>query len=455
MGDWIGSIFWLLVTLGVLVTFHELGHFWVARRFGVKVLRFSVGFGTPFWSRYDKHGAEIAVAPIPLGGYVKMLDERDCHVAPEDADKTYNSKKIWQRALILLAGPGFNFILAFLLYWLMFVVGKNEVYPTLGEPQKLMQSAGFQKGDRLISIDDEDIRSWSDVSLALITSGIDRQDVPVIVETANGSQQLRTLPLSQLADDVDEEDIISAVGLSVWRPDRPAIVGEVTAGLPADLAGVQGNDRIISVNSELVQDWYDVVTVLSQAGEEAIELVVERSSEQLTLSIPQRVMDEETGERKIIGVVAMELAPQEQAFAERMFYVLSYGPFQAINKASAETWKMTSVSLEMMGKLVTGKASIKNISGPVTIAQVANDSAKRGLSWFLSFLALVSLSLGIINLMPVPMLDGGQLLFLMFEKFKGAPLSENFQLKAHFVGLIMIVSLMSLAFYNDILRTVS
>ena len=453
MGDWIGSIFWLLVTLGVLVTFHELGHFWVARRFGVKVLRFSIGFGTPFWSRYDKEGAEIAIAPIPLGGYVKMLDERDCDVAPEDADKTYNSKKIWQRALILLAGPGFNFILAFFLYWLMFVVGKNEVYPTLGEPQKLMQSAGFQEGDRLLSIDDEAIRSWSDVSLALITSGLDRQDVPVVVETAGGSEQLRTLPLSQLPEGIAEEDIISAVGLSVWRPDRPAVIGEVSAGLPADLAGVAVNDRIISVNSELVQDWYDVVNVLSQAGDQTIELVVERDSEQLTLSIPQRVVDGD--ERKIIGVAAMQLTPQEQAFAERMFYVLSYGPFQAISKASAETWKMTSVSLEMMGKLVTGKASIKNISGPVTIAQVANDSAKRGLSWFLSFLALVSLSLGIINLMPVPMLDGGQLLFLMFEKFKGAPLSENFQLKAHFVGLIMIVSLMSLAFYNDILRTVS
>jgi len=454
MGDWIGSIFWLLVTLGVLVTFHELGHFWVARKFGVKVLRFSVGFGKPFWSRYDRHGAEIAVAPIPLGGYVKMLDERDCDVLPEDADKTYNSKKIWQRALILLAGPGFNFILAFLLYWLMFVVGKNEIYPTLGEPQKLMQSAGFQKGDRLLSIDDDAIRSWSDVSLALITSGIDRKDVPVVVETMNGSQQLRTLPLSQLPDDIEEAEIINAVGLSFWQADIPAIVGTVSDDLPADKAGVQVNDRIISVNSETVQDWYGVVSVLNQAGDQAIELVVERGEEQITLVIPERVL-EESGDRKIIGVAAVDPSPQDRAFAQRMFYVLSYGPVQAISKASAETWKMTSVSLEMMGKLVTGKASIKNISGPVTIAQVANDSAKRGLSWFLSFLALVSLSLGIINLMPVPMLDGGQLLFLLFEKFKGAPLSENFQLKAHFVGLILIVSLMSLAFYNDILRTVS
>ena len=454
MGDWIGSIFWLLVTLGVLVTFHEMGHFYVARLFGVKVLRFSVGFGTPFWSRNDKHGTEIAVAPIPLGGYVKMLDERDCDVAPEDADKTYNSKKIWQRALILLAGPGFNFILAFLLYWLMFVVGKNEVYPTLGEPQKLMQEAGFRNGDRLLSMDDEPIRSWSDVSLALITSGIDRSDIPVVVETAGGTQQLRTLQLSKLPDDIEESEIISEVGLSVWLPERPAVVGEVSAGLPADLAGMQVNDRIISVNSETVQDWYDVVTVLNQAEDQTIELVVERGSEQLTLTIPQRVTDE-SQERKIIGIAATELAPEELAFAQRMRYVLSYGPIQAISKATAETWKMTSVSLEMMGKLVTGKASIKNISGPVTIAQVANDSAKRGLSWFLSFLALVSLSLGIINLMPIPMLDGGQLLFLMFEKFKGAPLSENFQLKAHFVGLILIVSLMSLAFYNDILRSVS
>lgn len=453
--DWLGAVFWLLVTLGILVTFHEFGHFWVARRFGVRVLRFSVGFGKPIWSRFDKHGTEIAIAPIPLGGYVKMLDDRDCEVPEGQEHETYNSKKIWQRMLILLAGPGFNFILAFLLYWFMFIVGKDEIYPTLDQPQGLMQQSGFQRGDRLVSINSEPILTWSDVAIALRLYGIDRADIDIVVETANKTQHVRRLSLSQLAENIEESEIIDAIGVQPWQPFIEPVIGEVSANLPASKAGLLAGDEIVSINQTSVDNWSQVAAILSQADIEPIQISVLRDGQKKTFSISERVESKDNPEIKIVGIASIDMAESEKNLARNIAYSLSYGPLTALGKASAETWKMTAVSLKMMWKLVIGKASIKNISGPITIARVANTSAKRGFSWFLSFLALVSLSLGIINLMPIPMLDGGQMLFLFFEKIKGAPLSENFQIKAHLVGLLLIVSLMVVAFYNDILRSVS
>ncbi|MFC3194334.1 RIP metalloprotease RseP [Marinicella sediminis] len=450
-----GSIFWLIITLGVLVTFHELGHFWMARLFKVRVLRFCVGFGKPIWSRYDKQGTEIAVAPIPLGGYVKMLDVRDCDVPAEELDQTFNHKPIWQRFLIMVAGPAFNFILAFALYWLMFVVGKNEIHPTIDEPTALMAEAGFAGKDQLLSIDGEDIRTWSDVSLQLITAGIDRRDVTVEVRTATGTQLNRTLYLSRVPEWVPEEKLIDHIGLKAYTIPVPAIMDELEAGLPAAKAGLQQGDEITAINGQAVTDWYDVTDIIGAIKTGPINVEFLRNGLPQQVQVPALMTDPDDSSRKILGVRSQPPAEADLNYYRGLFFNLSYGPLESVTQAFGQVGKITSKSLEMMWKLVTGKASLKNLSGPITIAQVANDSASRGFSWYLSFLALVSLSLGIINLLPIPMLDGGQMLFLLFEKIKGSPLSEQFEMKAQFIGMFLLFSLMSLAFYNDILRSVT
>ncbi|GJM06237.1 MAG: zinc metalloprotease [marine bacterium B5-7] len=451
----LGSIFWLIVTLGVLVTFHELGHFWMARLFKVKVLRFCVGFGKPIWSRLDNKGTEIAVAPIPLGGYVKLLDIRDCEVTAEELEFTYNHKPIWQKFLIMLAGPAFNFILAFILYWVMFVVGKNEIQPTLGEPTKLMQQAGFENKDHLKTIDGQEIKTWSDVSLSLITAGIDRRDIQVEVLTDSGTQLHRILPFSQVPDDVSEEDLIKFIGLQAYRIPLSAKMAELDENLPAALAGLRQGDLIVEINHKPVADWYAVVEIIAAIESGPIHVGFIRDQMRQDISVPSLMPDPDDSSRKVLGIKPMLPTEQERAYYNSLFFNLSYGPIESVPQAMKQIGKITSKSLEMMWKLVTGKASVKNLSGPITIAQIANDSAARGFSWYLSFLALVSLSLGIINLMPIPMLDGGQMLFLMFEKIKGSPLSEQFEMKAQFIGMFLLISLMSLAFYNDILRSVS
>jgi regulator of sigma E protease len=448
------SLFWLIITLGVLVTFHELGHFLLARLFGVKVLRFSVGFGKPMWSRYDRYGTEIAVAPIPLGGYVKLLDERDCEVSEADKDLTYNHKPAWQKFLIMFAGPAFNFILAFALYWMMFVVGKPEIKPTLGEPVKLMAQAGFSNKDQIIAVDGEPVNSWSDVSMYLITAGLDRRDIQVIVKTDQGSEQERILALSKLPKNTKESKMMAAIGVQPWRMPVPAIMGELSPELPAAQAGLQSGDQIVAINDEKVDDWYQLSERIGQLTP-PIRLSYEREGQLKEAVIQRFEVDPDNPKRQVIGIRPMQVDEELRLYARSLYYDLTYGPIQAVPMAWQEMLKITGKSIEMIGKLLLGKASLENLSGPITIAQVANDSAARGFSWYLSFLALISLSLGIINLLPVPMLDGGQILFLLFEKIKGAPLSERFEVRAQLIGMLMLVSLMSLAFYNDILRTLS
>jgi len=451
----LGSIFWLIITLGILVTFHELGHFWVARLFKVKVLRFCVGFGKPIWSRFDQHGTEIAVAPIPLGGYVKLLDVRDCDVPADELQYAYNHKPYWQKMLIMFAGPAFNFILAFFLYWLMFVVGKDEIQPTIGEPTQIMQQAGFVEKDQLKKIDGQTIRTWSDVSLSLVTAGIDRRDIEVEVETGYGTIINRILPLSAIPVGVTEEKLIEHIGLQAYRIPLAAKMSELDADLPAAKSGLLAGDEIVRINAVEIADWYDVVEVVSQIEQGPIQVDFIRNQAQQSITVPALMADPDNPERKVLGVRPDSPTESDRVYYNNLFFSLSYGPIESIPQAFLQISKITSKSLEMMWKLVTGKASIKNLSGPITIAQVANDSAARGFSWYLSFLALVSLSLGIINLLPIPMLDGGQMLFLSIEKIKGSPLSEQFEMKAQFIGMFMLISLMSLAFYNDILRSVS
>lgn len=447
----------MLVTLGILVTFHEYGHYWVARRFGVKVLKFSVGYGKLFWSKVDKHGTEFGFAPIPLGGYVKLLDTRDpdVEVSAQDQHLTYNSKPIWQRGLIMFAGPAFNFILAIVLFWMMFVYGKDEIRPTINSPENILLASGAKAKDRIVSLNGYTVNTWQDVSLELITNGLDRKDIELTVQHAGGGLEQLNLKLSDLPEGTDETEIFKHIGLKAWRVPLSNVVDNLADGKPAQQAGVLVGDKIIAVNGDKTEDWYAVVTMLAKHINGEINLEILRNNNTLNVTIANAVEDDTNSSRRIIGI-----SPQSPDYAEREYYQSlifsnSYGFFEAIPVAVNETWRMVTVSLNMMGKIVTGKASLKNLSGPITIAQVANDSAARGVAWFLGFLGLVSLSLGIINLLPIPMLDGGQILFLLFEKIKGSPLSEEFQLKGQTVGIIFLLCFMSIAFYNDILRLVS
>jgi len=455
--EFISSVWWMLVTLGILVTFHEYGHFWMARKFGVKVLKFSVGYGKLFWSKKDKHGTEFGLAPIPLGGYVKLLDERDpdVQVTSENRAFSYNSKPIWQRALIMFAGPAFNFILAILLFWMMFVYGKIEIHPTLDQPEKILLQSGVRYKDSIISINDYPIKTWQDVSLELITNGLDRKDVTLKVKHATGDVEVLNLALSQLPESTDETSLFEDLGLRAWRLPRANIVDTLVANMPAEKAGVKKGDQIIAVNDEPTKDWYDVVEKLNKFIDGKIKLSILRNRNVIDVTIASAVEDMNDDSRRIIGIGPQTVDEEDVIYYKSLTFNNAYGVFAALPAAANETWRMVTVSLNMMGKIVTGKASLKNLSGPITIAKVANDSASRGVAWFLAFLGLVSLSLGIINLLPIPMLDGGQILFLAFEKIKGAPLSEEFQLKGQTVGIIFLLCFMSIAFYNDILRLVS
>lgn len=453
MSDLLGSIWWMIVALGVLVTFHEFGHFWVARRCGVKVLRFSVGFGKPFWSRRDRHGTEFALAAIPLGGYVKMLDEAEGNVPASQLDQAFNRKPVWQRIAVVAAGPIANLLLCVALLWAMFVIGKQDFSATLGNVDGIAADAGFERGDRLLAVGDRPVGTWTEASMVLTKAAIDGADVPVRVEKANGDTQSRVLPLSRLPVGFDQENVASLTGLA-WRHwEVPALVGAVKPDGPA--AGIiKPGDLVTAIDGHPVSDFGQIPDLVKALGERGGSAMVEvdRAGERLALELtPRSMRNPETGASYwglgLESPKTRELPPYDAT--------QQYGPLAAIPAAFRETRNLATDSLGMMRRMLTGDASLKNISGPITIARTANVTAQRGADWFLYFLALLSLSLAIINLLPIPVLDGGHLLYYLIELVKGSPLSERTMATGQYVGLALLAGLMGLAFYNDILRLVT
>ncbi|MBO9717846.1 MAG: RIP metalloprotease RseP [Pseudoxanthomonas sp.] len=447
MGDFIGSIWWLVVSLGVLVTFHEFGHFWVARRCGVDVLRFSVGFGRLLWSRRDRTGTEFAIAAIPLGGYVKMLDEREGDVPVQRQAHAFNRQPVWRRIAIVIAGPAANLLLCVALLWVMFMVGRQDYAPVVGQASGLAAQAGFQPGDRLTGVDGRDVATWTEAAMALATPALDRRDIEVQVQDADGEELVRTLRLSALPDGLDERRIPEQAGFT-WRfllaPARIESVREDGAA-----AGVlQPGDLVMAIDGSRVDSAGGVSPLVQALGKRggAGMVEVDRDGDRLALELaPRPSADPQRAGQWELGIVLS--APQAPAYDA----VQRYGPLAAIPVALRETGRLAGDSLGMMRRMVTGEASVKNLSGPVTIARAANASAKRGADWFLYFLALLSLSLAIINLLPIPILDGGHLLYYLIELVKGSPLSERAMAAGQYVGLALLAGLMGLAFYNDIL----
>ena len=444
-----------LVAIGVLVTIHEYGHYWVARKMGVKVLRFSIGFGKPLWKRVagaDK--TEYVLAAIPLGGYVKMLDEREGDVDPQELDRAFNRKSVWARIAIVLAGPIANLILAVLVYWLIFIVGITGIAPIVGEPaaETPALTAGFMSEDRIIEVNGKDTPTWNTVYVGLLDGIVSGGgNVDITVDTKDGSRVTRSLELDK--DLLNQEgDIVGSIGLSRWWPDVDAIIGGVVPGGAAEAAGLQEGDKVLSSDGTTIGSWRQLVEIIRSNANKPLNLVVLRDNSEIDLPLTPGVRETPQGE---IGYIGARETQSQAVIDEKLRTVERYTPFQALGKAFSRTGEMISVSVKMIGKLLTGQASLKNtVSGPISIAQFAGQSVSVGIDHYLGFIALVSISLGVFNLFPVPMLDGGHLVYYAFEALTGRPVSERVQIFGQQIGILLLGTLMVFVFYNDIVRIV-
>jgi len=446
------SIAAFVLAIGVLVTVHEFGHYWVARRMGVKVLRFSVGFGRPLWRKVaGADRTEYVIAAIPLGGYVKMLDERDGETVPgEDLDRAFNRQPVGKRIAIVAAGPAFNFLFAILAYWLMFMVGVAGVKPVVGDvaPASLAAEAGFVSGDRIVSVADTETPTWELASLALLERSLDSGRVAVQVETVDGREFVRWLDLSDTRRLLDEGPLLDKLGISPWRPKFDPVLGDLVSSGPALQAGLQSGDRILRADGEAVDSWQDLVSRIQSRPDADMLLEVERDASRMSITVHTGTR-EDNG--RVVGVIGAYPHVDSAQF-EAMRTTVRHGPMISFTQGVTRTWDMTVLTLRVLWRLVTGEASVKNISGPISIAEYAGVTAVIGLSAFLGFMAIVSISLGIINLLPIPVLDGGHLLYYLLEIVKGSPVSPQVEAVGQRVGMVMIALLMTLAFYNDIMR---
>jgi len=446
-----------IIAIGILVTIHEFGHYWVARKMGVKVLRFSIGFGKPLWKKVvGEDATEYVLAAIPLGGYVKMLDEREGDVDAADLDRAFNRKSVWARIAIVLAGPLANLILAVFLYWLVFIVGITGVAPIVGAPEgeSPAAAAGFESGDKIVAIADRRTPTWDTVYVALLDAIVDNTEVlDINVETENGVSARRPLAIDSTELLASQGDIVRKLGLQRWWPDVDPVIGGVVPDGAAEAAGLEVGDRILTSDGVEVGSWGDWVRIIRASPEKALVLEVQRGGgiEEITLT-PAR-LEREGGD---IGFIGARETQSQAVIDEKLRTVERYGPLQSVGKALQRTWDMITVSIGMIGKLFTGEASLKNtVSGPISIAQFAGQSVSVGIDHYINFLALVSISLGIFNLFPVPMLDGGHLVYYAVEAVTGKPVSEKVQIVGQQVGLALLGTLMVFVFYQDILRLVT
>lgn len=439
-----------LVALGVLVTFHEFGHFWVARRCGVKVLRFSVGFGMPLLRWHDKQGTEFVVAAIPLGGYVKMLDEREGEVPADQLDQSFNRKSVRQRIAIVAAGPIANFLLAMVFFWALAMLGTEQVRPVIGavESGSLAAKAGLGAGQEIIAIDGEPTSGWAAVNLQLVRRLGESGSLQLLVrEQGSTVDSPRELVLDKWLKGADEPDPIRSLGIRPWRPALPPVLAEMDPKGPAQAAGLKTGDRLLALDGKVVDDWQQVVDTVRMHPDTKIMLRVERDGAQIDVPVMLAARGESKAPTGYLGagVKAVDWPPE-------MIREVSYGPLAAVGEGARRTWTMSVLTLDSLKKMLFGELSVKNLSGPITIAKVAGASAQSGVADFLNFLAYLSISLGVLNLLPIPVLDGGHLLFYLIEWARGRPLSDRVQGWGIQIGISLVIGVMLLALVNDLGR---
>lgn len=453
MIDALTSILAFIVAISVLVAVHEYGHFIVGRWCGMKVLRFSIGFGKPIWSRIGKKDdTEFCISAIPLGGYVKFLGERpgmDEQIDPADEGRAFNHRPVWNRIAVLLAGPFFNFLFAFFAYWVIFVNGVPTMRPAVGEvaDASYAAEAGLQYGDQIVMVGDRDAGDWETALVSMLDGLIGDGQVTLELENTDGQRRTAVIDVGGEATRLTEPGVLfDGLGFQPWQP--PAIIDSVENGAAASRAGIMSGDRIVSIAGESVTTFSDLQRIVSARPDEMVVIEVVRNDGLVAL-------DTRLGSRETEGVTTGFLGVSAGGSIQDYWYLRQYGPLDSIARSLERTWTSTGFTVRMLARMVTGDVSIKNISGPINIAQYAGSSASAGFNAFMNFLALVSISLGVLNLLPIPILDGGQIVYQSIEGLKGSPLSERAQMIGQQLGIVALLLLMSFAFYNDIARIVN
>ena len=440
-----------IIALGVLIVVHEYGHYLVARLCGVKVLRFSVGFGRPLatWRR-GRDQTEWVVAAVPFGGYVKMLDEREAPVPPAEMGRAFNRQSVGRRFLIVVAGPLFNFLFAIAVYAGLYMYGLPEARPVVAQPPAatLAHAAGFRAGDMVRAVDGHAVATWQDLRWRVLQAALQRQRLSV--EVINERDQISTLLLDLSAYPAAEveSDLLERIGLGLYRPKLAPVLGQVVAGGAAERAGLQAGDLVRQAEGRALETWEELVQVVRARPQQPVRLGIERAGVSLELVVTP---DEVSAKGARFGRIGA--APQiPAAHAARIFVQVRHGPLDSVAQAVVKTWDISVFSLKMLGMMLLGEVSWKNLSGPVTIADFAGQSAQLGWIPYLTFLALISISLGVLNLLPIPLLDGGHLMYYLFEWIKGSPASERAMDLGQRAGIALLLVLMAFAFYNDLTR---
>lgn len=453
--DFLWTIAGFVVAVSLLVTVHEYGHFWVARKLGFKVLRFSVGFGPALWRRVGRRdGTEYVFAALPLGGYVKLLDEREGPVAPEDLASSFTRKAPWQRILVLLAGPAFNIIFAILALWaILWSSGEPQVRPVVGKvvPDSIAARADLRTNDQFLRIENRDVATHSDVVLGLVEAISDDGQIEIDVQRPGSG--VRTLALRIDDPEVrraltEPSALLRGLGMRFWTPPVPAEFGKVDAGGPAALAGLQPGDRVTAIDGEPVADFPALVELISARPNRDVVVSYLRNGQAAEVRLRSTA---DLIEGKEIGRIRVATPPPPPWPAE-LVEQRDYGPLESLTVATQRAWDMTVLQAKMFARMLFGQVSLKNLSGPLSIAEFAGESAQSGLAEFLGFLIVISLSLGFLNLLPIPILDGGQIVYQLIEWFRGSPIPERVQALGQQVGIALLLMLMGIALFNDFTR---
>jgi regulator of sigma E protease len=447
------SIIAFAAAVSILVGFHELGHYWVAKRLGVKVLKFSVGFGKALWKRKaGADGTEYVLAAIPLGGYVKMLDEREGSVKPDDLPRAFNRQHVTTRIAIVAAGPLANFLLAIVAYWLMFMLGVTGIKPVVGHitPGTVAAHAGLKSGDQIVAANNERTPTWEAANLAIIDQALKQGEVTLTVRDPRGGTRQRVLDVRDPRQVLNAGNLLKTLGITPWQPTIAPVLGKLTADGAARQSGLRPGDRIISANGRVITQWQDWVNFVRAHPNESASLVIKRGGDRMRVNLHTDVVREDG--RRIGRIGAYPHV--NQARLDAMQVEVRYNPVSAFGMAIGKTWDFSALTVRILWKLIMGEASLRNVSGPITIAEYAGVSAVLGLSAFLGALAVFSISIGVLNLLPVPMLDGGHLLYYFIELVKGSPVSETAEAVGQRIGLAVLAGLMALAFYNDFARLI-